>query len=201
MAAVTADNTIDKELLALVASGDVRAYARLFAQYRGRVYYHALSFLKSPQLAEEVVTDIFVKVWNQRDKLTEVDNFPAWLFILGRNHLLTELRRKIMDTTEVSSQEEALSEDLLLPDKQYEYRETYRVIMEGVELLPTQQKAVFTLSRMESLSYEEIAQRMGITKRTVRFHMVMALNFLRVYARDHGLHSLNTLLLLFLARF
>lgn len=199
MAAAATNTETERELLTLVASGDVRAYARLFAAYRGRVYFHALSFLKSPQLAEEITTDIFVKVWDQRQKLTEIKSFPAWLFILGRNHLLTELRRKLVETTDVN-QEQALYEDLLLPDQQYEYRETYRVIMEGVALLPPQQKAVFTLNRLEAQSHEAIAQQLGITKRTVRFHMVTALNFLRVYAREHGIHSINTLLLLLISR-
>lgn len=191
----------EKALLLLTAQGDVQAYTALFQQYRSRVYYHALSFLKSPQHAEELVTDIFVKVWNQREKLAGVESFPNWLFVLGRNQLLTELRKKILHTSDIAAETNHLPDDLMLPDRQVELRETYQVIMQGVAQLPAQQKTAFTLSRLEGLSYEEVAQQMGISKRTVRFHIVMALNALREHARENGIYHANLLILLLLARY
>ncbi|HEY1201301.1 MAG TPA: sigma-70 family RNA polymerase sigma factor, partial [Niastella sp.] len=86
-----------------------------------------------------------------------------------------------------NNDEEDIPGTLLLPDRQVEYKETYTHLINGLHRLPPQQKAVFTLSRMENLSHAEIGERLGISKRTVKFHLVHALNFLREYLRYPGL--------------
>lgn len=183
----------EKELLIGVAAGNEEAFSRLVNLYRNKVFSHALTFVKSYEEAEEITQDIFVKVWVNRHRLPEVKDFKNYLFILGRNHLVSAIRKKVMDTT-TNDDEEDIPGTLLLPDHQVEYKETYRHLINGLEQLPPQQKAVFTLSRMENLSHAEIAERLGITKRTVKFHLVQALNFLREYLRYPGLLTLLWLL-------
>ncbi|MBS1564260.1 MAG: sigma-70 family RNA polymerase sigma factor, partial [Bacteroidetes bacterium] len=119
-----------------------------------------------------------------RHRLPEVSDFKNYLFILGRNQLVSAIRKRVMDTS--GDQHDDVPEDLLLPDRQYDLKETWQFILRGVERLPPQQKAVFTLSRMEQLSHEEIGQRLGITRRTVKFHLVQALNTLRERLRYPG---------------
>jgi RNA polymerase sigma-19 factor, ECF subfamily len=183
----------EKELLTGVAAGNEEAFSRLVNLYRNKVFSHALTFVKSYEEAEEITQDIFVKVWVNRHRLPEVKDFKNYLFILGRNHLVSAIRKKVMDTT-ANDDEEDIPGTLLLPDHQVEYKETYRHLINGMEQLPPQQKAVFTLSRMENLSHGEIAERLGISKRTVKFHLVQALNFLREYLRYPGLLTLLWLL-------
>lgn len=183
----------EKELLIGVAAGNEEAFSRLVNLYRNKVFSHALTFVKSYEEAEEITQDIFVKVWVNRHRLPEVKDFKNYLFILGRNHLVSAIRKKVMDTT-TNDNEEDIPGTLLLPDHQVEYKETYRHLINGLEQLPPQQKAVFTLSRMENLSHAEIAERLGISKRTVKFHLVQALNFLREYLRYPGLLTLIWLL-------
>jgi RNA polymerase sigma-70 factor (family 1) len=183
----------EKELLIGVAAGNEEAFSRLVNLYRNKVFSHALTFVKSYEEAEEITQDIFVKVWVNRHRLPEVKDFKNYLFILGRNHLVSAIRKKVMDTT-ANNDEEDIPGTLLLPDHQVEYKETYRQLINGLEQLPPQQKAVFTLSRMENLSHAEIAERLGISKRTVKFHLVQALNFLREYLRYPGLFTLLWLL-------
>ena len=169
-----------------VAAGNEEAFSRLVNLYRNKVFSHALTFVKSYEEAEEITQDIFVKVWANRHRLSEVKDFKNYLFILGRNHLVSAIRKKVMDTTS-NGDEEDIPGTLLLPDTQVEYKETYRHLINGLDRLPPQQKAVFTLSRMENLSHAEISERLGISKRTVKFHLVHALNFLREYLRYPGL--------------
>lgn len=182
MESTTAHN--EKELLARISTGDQDAFSILVDIYRNKVFSHALTYVKSYEEAEELTQDIFLKVWNSRHRLPEVEQFKNYLFILGRNQLVSAIRKRVMDTTGEGNDD--IAEDLLLPDRQYELKETYRVIMQGVERLPPQQKAVFTLSRMEQLSHEEIGERLGISKRTVKFHLVLALNSLREFLRYPG---------------
>lgn len=176
----------EKELLIGVAAGNEEAFSRLVNLYRNKVFSHALTFVKSYEEAEEITQDIFVKVWANRHRLPEVKDFKNYLFILGRNHLVSAIRKKVMDTTS-NDGEDDIPGNLLLPDTQVEYKETYSHLINGLDRLPPQQKAVFTLSRMENLSHAEIGERLGISKRTVKFHLVHALNFLREYLRYPGL--------------
>jgi RNA polymerase sigma-70 factor (ECF subfamily) len=176
----------EKELLAQIAAGDTKAFALLFDQYQNKVFSHALTFVKSVEEAEELTTDIFMKIWEHRQQLPAIQNFKSYLFILGRNYLVSAIRKKIMATVEIPSGH--LLENILLPDKQYDVKEMHNIIMQGIEKLSVQQKKVFTMSRLEGLSYEEIAMQLAISKRTVKFHMILALNFLREYARYYRLY-------------
>ena len=174
----------EQELLSGVAAGQEDAFSRLVNIYRNKVFSHALTYVKSYEAAEEITQDIFVKVWVNRHLLPEVKDFKNYLFILGRNQLVSAIRKKVMDTT--TNDNDDIPSNLLMPDHQVEFKETYHHLMNGIERLSPQQKAVFTLSRMEQLSHAEIGERLGISKSTVKFHLVLALNFLREFLRYPG---------------
>jgi RNA polymerase sigma-70 factor (ECF subfamily) len=181
----------ENELLGLIALGDNNAFTLLFDRYYNKVYSHALTFVKSPQDAEEMVTDIFLKVWNNRQKLPEIKNFKNYLFILSRNYLVSTIRKKVSSTVEMDKDE--WLEDILQPDKQYHLKETYEVILQGIEQLSPQQNKIFKMSRLDGLTYDEIAKSLCISSRTVKFHIILALNYLREYARRHQLYPLLAL--------
>lgn len=166
-------------LLNLVARGDAPAFRSLVDLYWGRVYGNTLALTKSPQVAEELTQDIFLKIWNQREGLAEVENFGVYIYVIGRNQVISALRKKITDTS--ADFPEHMAEDIQLPDHQLEMKETYERIMEGIEQLPPVRRQVFKMSRLEGLSYEEIAAALGISKNTVKEHIVNGLNFLRGY--------------------
>jgi RNA polymerase sigma-70 factor (family 1) len=166
----------EQELLAQVAAGDEASFRSLVRFYHPRVFSHALTFTKSYPEAEEITQDIFLKVWQQRHLLPGIDSFRNFLYISGRNQIISAMRKQSMKT---GTAEEDPMEEILLPDQQYQYKEMYAIIMKAVEKLPPQQKAVFTLSRLEHLSHEQIAEKLNISKHAVNWHIVQALNALR----------------------
>ncbi len=190
-------NIDEKDLLQLVAEGDEKAFSQLFCLYRNKVFSHALTFTKSGQEAEELVTDIFMKVWNCRSQLPSIANFKSYLFILAKNHLVSSIRKKVMITVEASVDE--WCEDILQPDKQFHLKETRQAIMNGLQKLSPQQKKIFEMSRFQGLTYKQIATILLISPRTVKFHMILALNFLREYVRNYELLPLFIFLALFLS--
>lgn len=180
----------------LVAEGNRKAFGTLYDRYWNTVHATALSYLKSPEWAQDLVQDIFMKVWTGREKLKAVENPGAWLFILARNELVSALRSKL-DCAPISEQYgDYLPGDAMQPDKALSLKETNRLIEEAVELLPPQQKRVYELTRGQQLSHETIAREMGLNTRTVNNHATKALNQIRRYLKEHG-----GLLMLVLGRF
>jgi len=178
----------ERQILEAVAAGDEKAFRTLVEGYWSRVYFNTLTLVKSTAVAQDLTQDIFLKIWLQREKLREVQNFSNYIYVVGRNQVIAALRKKIIDTAAADTA--ALREDLLSPDLRLEGKDAYKMLMEGVERLTPQQKLVFRLSRLEGLSHEEIAQQLGLSKNTVKVHMVIALNFLRGWLRDLGYLSL-----------
>lgn len=174
----------EPDLLKRIAKGDEAAFGELLEFYRNRVYSHALAYMKRSAEAEDMVQDIFIRVWVYRARLAEVKDFADYLFILSRNWLLSAMRRRVQEM------DQELPEDILRepddPDVLLLTQDLAQQLRKAVELLPPQQQAVFTLSRYDHLSQDEIAEKLGISKRTVKFHMGEALKFLRKYLRESG---------------
>lgn len=187
----------DNALLEKVAAGDELAFAQLLDEYRGRVFSHALTYVKIHDEAVEIVQDIFIKIWIQRERLLEVRDFPSYLFIISRNYLVSAIRKRVID--HAALHHEDMIHEVARPDSSLEVKELEMHIAAAVQKMPPQQQMVFNLSRREQLSQQEIADKMQITKRTVKFHMAAALNTLRIYLRSvEGGIILAPLLFLFL---
>jgi RNA polymerase sigma-70 factor (ECF subfamily) len=187
----------DRSLLLQAAKGDEAAFAALIVRYRKRVFTHSLTFTARYEEAEDLTQDIFIRVWQNRKSLETVDSFVDYLFILSRNYLISHLRKRVMET--VPPDEEALTEELLSPDLQLQTKELEELIIRGIAKMPPQQQSVFRLSRLEGLSYDEIASLLGISRSTVKWHIIAGLNMLKQYVHHNGIRLflfLSNLLLL-----
>jgi RNA polymerase sigma-70 factor (family 1) len=171
----------NKETLLLqLSEGNEIAFTQLFDHYHGQVYDTALRYLKSEMAAEEIVQDVFLKIWNKRTELTVVQSFNAFLFTMARNTILDRLRRLARERTaqQVLSKQQGFTNDTdhRLLDNQYQ-----EMLQQAIDNLPPQQKSVFRLAKMEGYSYKEIAEELGISVLTVKVHMNKALASLREY--------------------
>lgn len=175
----------ERTLLLKTAEGDETAFKRLFESHWDNIYGVAFAFTKSAVIAEEMVQDVFVKVWTKRQNLSEVKKFNDYIFIIARNHIFTTLRKKIYEEPFSDHLKNYFKEASNLPDQQLLYRETEHLIQEAVDNLPPQQQLVYCLSRKEGLNQDEIAQKLNISKNTVKSHLTKALQFIRGYLQMH----------------
>lgn len=177
----------ERQLLNSVGEGDASAFRTLVDLHWRRVYGNSLTLVKSPQIAQEITQDIFLNIWMHRERLKEVHSFTEYIYVVGRNQVISALRKKV---AKICEEPKDLLEDQLVPDKQMQYKETYKLVMEGMARLTPQQQLIFKMSRLEGLSYMDIATRLNLSKNTVKGHMVLALNFLRTFIRDQLGHTL-----------
>lgn len=184
--------TEENSLLLKVAAGDSVAFAEIVRQRWQKVLQHALTFVKSYQVAEELTQDIFIQLWEKREKLTDVKSFDNYLFIVSRNLIITHIRKKLVETSTLKEQK--LEEMFFKPDEQFEFQELESIIQEGADLLSEPRRSVFLLSRIEGRDSDFISAELGIAKRTVRWHLAEALNFLRTHIHNQYISSILALL-------
>ncbi|MET3880788.1 sigma-70 family RNA polymerase sigma factor [Chitinophaga sp. OAE865] len=185
----------ERTLLLQIAAGDELAYRQVFNSHWNQIYQVALSFLKTPGEAKEAVQTVFIKLWEKRHKLPEVNNFDAWLFIVARNTIVNILHQQtsFVDVAQVG---DTVPEDYLTPDSLLEYKQTASLIQDAIALLPPQQSVIFRLSREQGLTHPQIARELNIAPATVKSHMVRALNTIREYVRKQGGNALLIIWLL-----
>jgi RNA polymerase sigma-70 factor (family 1) len=186
----------ERELLLRVAAGDESAFTALFGQYWDHIYNVAFTLTKSRETARDIVQEIFIKVWLVREELPHKDNFPNFLFIVARNHILTELRKKIRETPFTDQLQAYFRESPLQADQQLLYHESQALIHQAVSALPDQQRQVYLLTRENGWSQDEIAQYLQVSKSTVKTHMSRALAAIREYLANNA-HGLLLVIALF----
>lgn len=174
----------NERLLLLQASeGDEEAFARLFRIYRDKLYAFTYTISRSKEIAEDVVQDVFLKIWQQRGRLNTIDNFNAFLFRMSYNHTINLLKRLYKETLVFMEASERNNRSPLLPDEQTIYNILQQSIAEIVSRLPPQQKAVYQLSREQYMKQEDIAKKLHISISTVQNHMTQALRTIREQLR------------------
>jgi len=178
----------ETEILREVAAGNEQAFTQLFNQHWDHIYSVAYSITRSVQHSEDIVQEIFIKVWTGRENLTSVQQFDNYLFILARNHIYNVLKKLAREDRFIEKllQFSLAQKGNLSPDEQVIFKESQQLMHDAVEQLPSQQKAVYQLSREGGLKYEEIAEKLNLSKSTVRNHMIRALRAIREYVALHG---------------
>lgn len=153
----------------------LKAFEQLYQRYHGMLYRASLKILKSDELSREVVQEVFIKLWETRGSINEELSFSAYLITMTRNRIFNMLKR--------ASRENEIKEEIKIhaetasnsTESSVLLSEYHAVVNTAIALLPPRRKRIFIMCRQEGKSYEEVAGVFGISKSTVRDHMVKAL--------------------------
>lgn len=183
----------EKELLQKLKDGDSFAFEVLFYKYRGKVKGFAKRMIPSQIDLEEIVQEVFVKVWLKKEYIDPEKEFQAYLFSITKNlildHLKSAVNRKLYFVGEHFQQDIIADSqtDVPIPD------DVGEKLLNLIDQIPERRREIFCLSRFNGLSYKEIARQLNITENTVDSQIRNALAFLRKEFR-----KLMILLFLFL---
>lgn len=169
----------DGELTAAVRGGDDSAYDAIFLRWYPQVHRFLLTLVKENALAEDLAQSVFMKLWLFRSRLNPAQSLKNYLMVLARNAALDFFRSKYhsLQTDLAAPPVQAAAPDRT--EQKAEYTEVNVRIRQAVEEMPDQRREVFRMSRIEQLSNEEIARRLGLSVRTVEKHIQLALKDLR----------------------
>lgn len=172
------DNLNEEALTSLkenIASGDERSFRRLFDLFSPKLRDFAFAMLRTKDGATEVVDQVFVKVWQQRQQIVLIHNLKVYLYAAIKNASLNYLSKKAKDqVTEPFDYIDIEIRDLDSPEQQMISSEIFRKITQAVEELPPRCKMIFKLVREDGLKYKEVAQILNISINTVDAQMVIA---------------------------
>lgn len=175
----------EKELLFRVAASSQEAFKILHDHYARHVYGLSLRLMKSPELAQDLTQEIFVKVWVKREQLSGIQQFRPWLNTISKNMALDYLRKKVAAPSNEEYMINFFSDLSPSAEEKLALKQLEAAIREAVEQLSPQLKTAFTLSRFQGLTHMEIAQKMNISPITSKSHLVRALAIIRKYLEEH----------------
>lgn len=182
------DKTIHSEKLLVkqFMQGNEKAFSTLFNTYRDDVYAYSVSMLKTPILAEGIVQDVFLNIWEQKDRLNPNLSFKSYVFTITRN-LTFNLISKVANNRKLKEEVFYTSQKAYSPIEDKIAEAEYEIIKnKAIEQLPPKRRIIFEMSRNKGMSYKEISSELNISVSTVKGQTSKALATIREFLRTHG---------------
>ncbi|MFC3561140.1 RNA polymerase sigma factor [Pedobacter jamesrossensis] len=178
---ITTNQLDDFELLYKLSKGNRQAFNAIFLKYHSGLVRYGESLLSNTcHQADDLVQEVFLKVWNQRDNLIIHSSLSAFLFTALKNKVKDIYRERqilLYDPTEMEFNEQTNASQS--PDNILIFKELSCSIEEMINLLPTKTQLVFKMNREDNLTYDEIASLLNLTRNSVKTHMFRAIKFLK----------------------
>jgi len=170
--------------VARLAKGEEAAFREIFEHFSPKVHGYALRIVHSAVDAEELVQEVFLKLWLNRERLANVENFDAYLFTIARNatynylkRISVEKRARLGFAEQVPFHEPPTEEAII-------YGDYAKFLHRAIERLSPQQRLIYNLCHREGMKYDEVAAKLKISKFTVKTHMQQALRSIKMQLRD-----------------
>ena len=188
----------EKELLYRLAGGDEIAFRELYNHYKNEVYSFALGVTRSIPLAEEIVQDTFIKLWQHRSELPGIQKFEPWFFTIVRNLCYSAFRKLVLDRKTQSAHEKQPTQQVATAEEILIIRENRELVQAAINQLPEQQRRVYLLSQDAGMTYKEIAAELDISHNTVKEHLKRAKAAIKAYIEMRLAITITTLAFLLL---
>jgi RNA polymerase sigma-70 factor (family 1) len=164
-----------KVLLERINRNDQKAFSVLFQMFYKRLLNFAFQYVKAKEIAEEIVSDVFIKLWNKREEVAKIENAEAYLFIAVKNASLNYLEKfSLFQVCQIPESFRSELVNLDNPQKALEWKELLFKMDEAISTLPSECQKVFRLSKEEGFKAKEVAEILNISHRTVETQLYRA---------------------------
>lgn len=175
---------IDNGLIARLRSGDMEAFKLLFERYSNRLYQFSLKYLRDKEDAEDLLNDVFLKIWENRVSLKTNTSFQSYLFTIAYNNIRQRYLKKSREEKYIQV---FAAENLFDPKKGEDIQDYLLVVQEinkVISLLPARRKEIFNLSYKEELKNHEIANKLGLSEQFVKNQLSIARKYIISKIKD-----------------
>ncbi len=178
----------DYELLYETSIGNEVAFSQLFEKHRSKLFNYLLRVTKSKEISEEIILDVFLKIWMGKELLTDVKNFEAFLCVVAKNKSMDFFRIAARDERlqkmvgkRIAQEQENQTDNIIL-EKEYQ-----TILQQALSKLSPQRKQIFYLSREQGLTHDQIAKHLNLSRNTVRNTMAETLKLIRVFLKKNDI--------------
>ncbi len=175
------------ELALSLRNDDISAFNSLYWKYHGAIYANALKLIKDPAIAEDIVQDVFVSLWEKRHAIDPRQDIAGWLFVVSQHKTIDQLKRKLRQSLaekilqSISEEPDVLKDDIT--------EEQLGAIEKAVDQLSPQKRRVFELCKVQRRTYEKAAEELHISKYTVKEYLSEAIVSIKKYIGQHSTHA------------
>ena len=179
------------DLALKLRNNDISAFNSLYWEYHGAVYANALKLIRDPAIAEDIVQETFVALWEKRQSIDPKQDIAGWLFVVSHHKTIDQLKRKLRHTLAEKILREVIEGQNIVEEDITE--EQLNAIEKAVDQLSPQKRKVFELCKMQRRTYEKAAEELQISKYTVKEYLSEAMVSIKKYIGQHPTHA-NTII-------
>jgi RNA polymerase sigma-70 factor (ECF subfamily) len=180
----------NEKLINRFIDGDKTAINDLYAEYSPRLYRFAMAYLKSESEVLDIVQEVFVNVWVNRNKLKKDSNLDAYLFTVAKNTIVSVFRKKLSEKDYLDHLKNKTITNSIDTESQFNYNQLSDKLNDLIEQLPPQRKKIYQLSKEQGLANKTIAAELGISIKTVEDHLSKASKFIKQNLTEYGFLAL-----------
>jgi RNA polymerase sigma-70 factor (ECF subfamily) len=182
----------DQELLTRIKHNDKQAFEYIFHEYFHVLHEYAYFYIGNSQLAEDIVQDVFLKIWDSRDRLAIHTSLKGYLFRSIHNNCIQYLRHKVVEQKHHAIHQTKLEEAVLMNRLFFETgltrlyeNDIESLVNKAIDDLPGKTREIYVLSRHKYLKNSAIAKKFNVTEKSIEYHITKALESLRKYLKDY----------------
>lgn len=156
-------------------------FSELFRKHEQKLYILALKLTKSDQLAKDIIQEVFLKLWDQRNQLSSILNVEAWLYRVTENKIIDFLRKASADVRLKERIWNQLQQIVNESEQYLAVKEYNQIIQKAIDQLPPQRKLIYQLNKEIGMNYREIANELRLSKHTVKNQLSTAIQSVRKF--------------------
>ncbi|GAA3938385.1 sigma-70 family RNA polymerase sigma factor [Chitinophaga oryziterrae] len=189
-------NTQDAELVVRLQQGEVNAFDTLYWKYHQAVYRNIFKFVKEQIVTEDILQEVFAKLWEKRKEINPSQSVAGWLFVISFNLSVDYVRKKLREQTIHKELLNLDFDDDYSLDRKNVYEDQYQLLEKAIAQLSPKKRKIVTLCKLEGKTYDEVAEELNISRNTVKEHLSIAMVKLNDYIQKNKEH--NKYIVLFL---
>ncbi len=173
-------------------AGDQQAYQQLVDKYRRALYFHILKLVRNRDVVDDLVQEAFLKAFDCLGSYNRQYAFSTWIYRIATNHTIDYLRKKKLSTLSIDEPVQGkdgdmqmeLTDEAASTDREIIVKQRRKMVRDAVEALPEKYRLVVRMRHMQEMSYEEIAEELGLPLGTVKAHIFRARELLNKHLKD-----------------